>query len=149
EAGRGGEHAGHGDARARGGVLLEEGGARHERRVAGQVVRRQDGHRAGQLGRWRGGDRVRTAESKSQKRELVSHGGAPVASSSDSSRRRMASRAWRTCSCSSRSAESVRRASARVAPGASAFAMTSGTDRKSTRLNSSHVSISYAVFCLK
>src|SRR5207249_8231962 len=25
----------------------------------------------------------------------------------------------------------------------------SGTDRKSTRLNSSHVSISYAVFCLK
>src|SRR5699024_11667779 len=26
---------------------------------------------------------------------------------------------------------------------------TSGTDRKSTRLNSSHVSISYAVFCLK
>src|SRR5207249_10513451 len=27
--------------------------------------------------------------------------------------------------------------------------MTSGKDRKSTRLNSSHVSISYAVFCLK
>src|SRR5699024_12722400 len=26
---------------------------------------------------------------------------------------------------------------------------THGTDRKSTRLNSSHVSISYAVFCLK
>src|SRR5699024_11575772 len=26
---------------------------------------------------------------------------------------------------------------------------TEGTDRKSTRLNSSHVSISYAVFCLK
>src|SRR5438067_3458439 len=26
---------------------------------------------------------------------------------------------------------------------------TSATDRKSTRLNSSHVSISYAVFCLK
>src|SRR5699024_12361356 len=26
---------------------------------------------------------------------------------------------------------------------------TRGTDRKSTRLNSSHVSISYAVFCLK
>src|SRR5207249_9597561 len=26
---------------------------------------------------------------------------------------------------------------------------TYGTDRKSTRLNSSHVSISYAVFCLK
>src|SRR5699024_12429752 len=26
---------------------------------------------------------------------------------------------------------------------------TSSTDRKSTRLNSSHVSISYAVFCLK
>src|SRR5699024_6695389 len=28
-------------------------------------------------------------------------------------------------------------------------AATSGLDRKSTRLNSSHVSISYAVFCLK
>src|SRR5690242_20991346 len=26
---------------------------------------------------------------------------------------------------------------------------TNGTDRKSTRLNSSHMSISYAVFCLK
>src|SRR5690625_5718081 len=28
-------------------------------------------------------------------------------------------------------------------------AIASGTDRKSTRLNSSHVAISYAVFCLK
>src|SRR5690242_21514623 len=28
-------------------------------------------------------------------------------------------------------------------------AMTGGEDRKSTRLNSSHMSISYAVFCLK
>src|SRR5690606_39588126 len=28
-------------------------------------------------------------------------------------------------------------------------ALASGTDRKSTRLNSSHVKISYAVFCLK
>src|SRR5699024_12661672 len=28
-------------------------------------------------------------------------------------------------------------------------ALTTGPDRKSTRLNSSHVSISYAVFCLK
>src|SRR5689334_23938355 len=34
-----------------------------------------------------------------------------------------------------------------VAPGASALAI--GEDRKSTRLNSSHSSISYAVFCLK
>src|SRR5437868_11475799 len=32
---------------------------------------------------------------------------------------------------------------------ASAPAMTHASDRKSTRLNSSHVSISYAVFCLK
>src|SRR5437868_8842883 len=32
---------------------------------------------------------------------------------------------------------------------ASAFAREDRTDRKSTRLNSSHVSISYAVFCLK
>src|SRR5207253_11247511 len=29
------------------------------------------------------------------------------------------------------------------------IAMVGGTDRKSTRLNSSHVAISYAVFCLK
>src|SRR5699024_12043249 len=29
------------------------------------------------------------------------------------------------------------------------MALTKNTDRKSTRLNSSHVSISYAVFCLK
>src|SRR5207249_10618780 len=29
------------------------------------------------------------------------------------------------------------------------FAIRGGLDRKSTRLNSSHVSISYAVFCLK
>src|SRR5437870_8401563 len=31
----------------------------------------------------------------------------------------------------------------------SIFAWRGGTDRKSTRLNSSHVAISYAVFCLK
>src|SRR5690242_21173996 len=30
-----------------------------------------------------------------------------------------------------------------------AGALAGGTDRKSTRLNSSHMSISYAVFCLK
>src|SRR5207249_7148728 len=29
------------------------------------------------------------------------------------------------------------------------YLLAAGTDRKSTRLNSSHVSISYAVFCLK
>src|SRR5690606_41090104 len=33
--------------------------------------------------------------------------------------------------------------------GDSGNGMTHGTDRKSTRLNSSHVKISYAVFCLK
>src|SRR5439155_23774578 len=31
----------------------------------------------------------------------------------------------------------------------SSFARVEGRDRKSTRLNSSHVAISYAVFCLK
>src|SRR5262245_63075437 len=31
----------------------------------------------------------------------------------------------------------------------SAFVSSNGTDRKSTRLNSSHLGISYAVFCLK
>src|SRR5207249_5359060 len=35
------------------------------------------------------------------------------------------------------------------ATGQSAAVTASGQDRKSTRLNSSHVSISYAVFCLK
>src|SRR5207249_7969161 len=34
-------------------------------------------------------------------------------------------------------------------PGPRRLARESHTDRKSTRLNSSHVSISYAVFCLK
>src|SRR5437660_6006377 len=34
-------------------------------------------------------------------------------------------------------------------PGRKPFADGSGRDRKSTRLNSSHVAISYAVFCLK
>src|SRR5436309_6617564 len=33
--------------------------------------------------------------------------------------------------------------------GRNAFAHEAGIDRKSTRLNSSHVKISYAVFCLK
>src|SRR5699024_11915104 len=37
----------------------------------------------------------------------------------------------------------------RVLPAAAGGARTGGEDRKSTRLNSSHVSISYAVFCLK
>src|SRR5438477_1111103 len=34
-------------------------------------------------------------------------------------------------------------------PAREAFARDLGRDRKSTRLNSSHMSISYAVFCLK
>src|SRR5690349_24532857 len=42
---------------------------------------------------------------------------------------------------------SSRRLAATIA--AASDARTSGTDRKSTRLNSSHVEISYAVFCLK
>src|SRR5690625_5371703 len=36
-----------------------------------------------------------------------------------------------------------------LARGATAFPDAGQTDRKSTRLNSSHVAISYAVFCLK
>src|SRR5699024_12367973 len=36
-----------------------------------------------------------------------------------------------------------------LAPELATSAKTLGADRKSTRLNSSHVSISYAVFCLK
>src|SRR5215475_9248874 len=38
---------------------------------------------------------------------------------------------------------------ARVTPGEQAGTVTVTIDRKSTRLNSSHVKISYAVFCLK
>src|SRR3712207_7888575 len=34
-------------------------------------------------------------------------------------------------------------------PGSGAAALCRGSDRKSTRLNSSHANISYAVFCLK
>src|SRR5204862_8355487 len=41
------------------------------------------------------------------------------------------------------------RASARRAPARCARPTIDSTDRKSTRLNSSHVEISYAVFCLK
>src|SRR5439155_24314394 len=37
----------------------------------------------------------------------------------------------------------------RLSPAQPAGAGTDGRDRKSTRLNSSHVAISYAVFCLK
>src|SRR3712207_7033966 len=38
-----------------------------------------------------------------------------------------------------------------IAPGGTAtnYGFYNGTDRKSTRLNSSHANISYAVFCLK
>src|SRR5206468_5744434 len=38
---------------------------------------------------------------------------------------------------------------ATVPGGPAAFALKTGADRKSTRLNSSHDQISYAVFCLK
>src|SRR5256885_11957033 len=44
----------------------------------------------------------------------------------------------------------LRRNSCRVDPDTDRLAVTdSGADRKSTRLNSSHLVISYAVFCLK
>src|SRR3712207_8181676 len=36
-----------------------------------------------------------------------------------------------------------------VGPSATALALAAAIDRKSTRLNSSHANISYAVFCLK
>src|SRR3712207_8033884 len=51
-----------------------------------------------------------------------------------------------------RSAEAVLEVSLRVVAelvGPSATTSTPTTDRKSTRLNSSHANISYAVFCLK
>src|SRR3712207_8548793 len=43
----------------------------------------------------------------------------------------------------------VRRAAATSEPGFRPGWDVAGTDRKSTRLNSSHANISYAVFCLK
>src|SRR5207249_6637259 len=45
--------------------------------------------------------------------------------------------------------ESAARHAAAMLHGAYALGIVSARDRKSTRLNSSHVSISYAVFCLK
>src|SRR3712207_7825488 len=39
--------------------------------------------------------------------------------------------------------------SRRLVPGVSTIAIVTDEDRKSTRLNSSHANISYAVFCLK
>src|SRR5699024_11942816 len=58
-----------------------------------------------------------------------------------------------TTSCSSAGREprtsSPRRTSSGTAPAAATTGATPTTDRKSTRLNSSHVSSSYAVFCLK
>src|SRR5699024_11447053 len=57
--------------------------------------------------------------------------------------------------CDVHKSVAVTRASARwpravvARPRSPAHARGAGQDRKSTRLNSSHVSISYAVFCLK
>src|SRR3989442_7929015 len=45
--------------------------------------------------------------------------------------------------------ENVEPSTTPVRPSAAAFLSSPMTDRKSTRLNSSHVRISYAVFCLK
>src|SRR5438874_4992342 len=46
-------------------------------------------------------------------------------------------------------AEAVQRSRGAGAPGGHQGLRRRGRDRKSTRLNSSHVEISYAVFCLK
>src|SRR5438876_5836400 len=48
-----------------------------------------------------------------------------------------------------RGVDSLSGAAVRLAPGDDLEAGDVGRDRKSTRLNSSHPSISYAVFCLK
>src|SRR4051812_49663813 len=53
-------------------------------------------------------------------------------------------RSWSSRSCAPRSP-----ASRRGPPPSSCRRRPSRSDRKSTRLNSSHMSISYAVFCLK
>src|SRR5207245_10105802 len=52
-------------------------------------------------------------------------------------------------SASTRFSRSARDASQNPAPGGQPLVDDSERDRKSTRLNSSHGSISYAVFCLK
>src|SRR5690625_6502459 len=51
--------------------------------------------------------------------------------------------------CFQDAANAVNRAKQFIQPAAEEYAMVSSQDRKSTRLNSSHVAISYAVFCLK
>src|SRR6266540_4840314 len=61
-------------------------------------------------------------------------------SENSSDRRRLSSSAARRRSCSERSNRCRRRHSTPPTP---------SIDRKSTRLNSSHITISYAVFCLK
>src|SRR5258705_10947313 len=48
-----------------------------------------------------------------------------------------------------RIAPMIQELDAAVAEAVAATGRTAGTDRKSTRLNSSHLGISYAVFCLK
>src|SRR5438067_8634848 len=62
-------------------------------------------------------------------------------------------RTLRFCSCARRTNSAMRERSASgICPlpfQRENFVQMSLTDRKSTRLNSSHVSISYAVFCLK
>src|SRR5690606_40136437 len=51
--------------------------------------------------------------------------------------------------CVRRPARLITRAGAQTLGGSSRLRTFSSRDRKSTRLNSSHVKISYAVFCLK
>src|SRR5690606_39429556 len=53
------------------------------------------------------------------------------------------------CALAARAASPVRRASRKAMNGLGNTEETPETDRKSTRLNSSHVKISYAVCCLK
>src|SRR5438067_8429184 len=72
------------------------------------------------------------------------YAGAPLRARSD---RRRRVRSWPT-SCPHPWSDTSRRR-ARDCPGSATPPCRRRRDRKSTRLNSSHVSISYAVFCLK
>src|SRR5205814_8773078 len=55
----------------------------------------------------------------------------------------------RSCSCTDTASSSVRDRIGATTVRACLAALRRKTDRKSTRLNSSHLGISYAVFCLK
>src|SRR5690625_6838749 len=80
-------------------------------------------------------------------------GGTASATGSENVHRRLRGRPCRAAAPSTRggdpyATDQIQSASGRVRPLSSVTSTQLSRDRKSTRLNSSHVAISYAVFCL-